>query len=338
MMKVRTKRILMGISTVILVIIMVTFVDIQIILENLSKISFVGILLFILIYTIAFIFRTLRLKLIFNGLNIDASYLTIFGSFGIGWGLNELTPGKIGDLARIEFLHQKDSNINLSKCISGITIERVVDILILFLITSLAMVYMYLNNIKGTSALNLHIYIGIASFLLILGFIGLLLIFYKTDWFVNILNKISKKLGKLFEVFFKSFLKDINNFRKDKKRVLAVIASSILIWFFETLTLVILFYLAGYNINIFIIILAQIIIFFTKIFPITPGGWVVSEIVGGLLILLFYPSITFNSILSIFLLDHILRIIYVLIYGSIASLAFNFKFRKIDLKPLEDDD
>ena len=106
-MKVRTKRVLIGISTIILIIFMIIFIDLQIILKNLSKISIFGIILFIFVYTIAFVFRTVRLKLIFHGLNINASYLVLFGSFGIGWGINELTPGKIGDFVRMKFMSQK---------------------------------------------------------------------------------------------------------------------------------------------------------------------------------------------------------------------------------------
>ena len=63
-METRTGRILIGVSTIVLVIIMIIFVDYKTILENLYKISLIGILLFALTYTTAFVFRTYKLKLI----------------------------------------------------------------------------------------------------------------------------------------------------------------------------------------------------------------------------------------------------------------------------------
>ena len=81
--------------------------------------------------------------------------------------------------------------------------------------------------------------------------------------------------------------------------------------------------------------MAQIVTFFTKTFPITPGGWFISENVGALLIFLFYPSIPYLNILSVFILDHIIRTAYILMYGVASAVIFNFKFRKVDYKYLK---
>ena len=330
------KRILIGISTFILILVMFIFIDINEIVNNLSKISIYGIFLFIIIYTGVFILRTLRLKLIFRGLFLNASFLTLFGSFGIGWAINELTPGKIGDIARIEVIYEKEKKISMSSSLCGIGTERLIDIIILFSITCVALFYMYLNNIGGPSAINLRFYIGIGVILLFGIVIVLILLFLKTNWILNITGKFSMKLRKLLEGFLKNFLREINTFRKNKKIIIGVTFISFPIWLLETLTLTILFYLIGFEINIFIIILSQIVLFFSKTFPITPGGWVVSENVGSLLIILFYPSIPYNNVLFIFILDHILRTSYVLIFGILSSFLLNFKLKKIDLKQLDE--
>lgn len=336
-MKIITKRILIGISTIILIIIMLLFVDFREIQENLIKISFFGIILFILIYTLSFIIRTIRLKLIFKGLDIQTSYFALFGSFGIGWGINELTPGKIGDLARIEYIHQKE-NINISKSICGVTIERFIDLIIIFLFSCLTLFFLYFFDVKGTTDLNLHFYIGIGAFLLFGSVIVLILLFFKTDLILNLIGKISTRLRNRLESFLNRFLEGMNDFRKDKKKIFGATILSIPLWFFDTFTLVLLFYLVGYEIDIFIIILAQIIIFFTKIFPITPGGWVISENIGALLIFLFYPSIPYGSILSIFILDHAIRTVYVLTYGISSALAMNYKIKDLDFNHLNNNE
>lgn len=310
---------------------MILFVDINTIINELHKISFFGLFLFILIYTGVFIMRTVRLRLIFRGLNLNASYLTLYGSYGIGWGINELTPGKIGDLVRIEVIRQKESSISLSKSLCGIGIERVIDLLLLFSITCIALLFMYLFNIQGTSSLNLSFYIGICGLLLLGGAIILIILFIKTDWILNVLERISPKLKNLLEGFLKNFLEGINDFRKNKEKAIEVFLLSIPTWIFETFTLVSIFYLTGYSVNIFIIIVAQIIVFFTKTFPITPGGWVISENAGALFIFLFFPSIPYPTLLSLVVLDHVIRTAYILIFGIGSSLLLNIKLKSINI-------
>lgn len=334
----KTRRIIIGLSTIVLILIMIIFVDINKIIENLSKISFLGVFLFALIYFCVFILRTLRLKLIFQGLNLEVSSYTLFGSFGIGWGVNEITPGKIGDLVRIELIREREPGVGLSKSICGIAIERVIDILILFSITCIALLFMYLLDVEWNPELNLNFYIGLCALLLFGGLVVLVILFLRTEWILNIIGKISVKLRTLFEKFLKNFLEGINDFRKDPKKVLGVFALSILIWFLETLTLIIVFYLTGNVISVYIIIIAQIITFFTKTFPITPGGWFVSENVGALFIFIFYPSIPYNNLLSLTILDHMLRVGFIFIYGILSALALNFKFRKIETSILKDND
>ena len=337
-MQTRIRRILFGISTIILVIIMVIFVDFKIILDNLTKISLNGILLFALTYTIAFLFRTYKLKLIFQGINLNPPYLTLYGSIGAGWAINELTPAKIGDLAKIEFIHEMEPDISLSKSSCAVAIERFIDLIILFSITCITMLYLYLNNITGTTQLNLHFFIGLGVLILGGGLAGLVILFFKTDWILNLIGKFSTKLRNYLEIFLENFIEGMKVFKKDRKKIFMVILLNIPTWFFEALTLVIFFYLAGYEINVFVIILAQLVTFFTKTIPITPGGWGVSEIAGAIIISLLYPIIPYNEILSIFILDHIIRVAYVLIYGGISTFSFNFKFKDIDLQRLDEEE
>ena len=335
-MNVKAKRIVIGISTIILIIIMIFLIDIHIILEDLMKISFYGLILFFLVYTAAFIFRTYRLKVIFQGLNLKSSFLTLYCAFGIGWSINEITPSKLGDLVRIEFIKEKEKEIGLSNSICGIAIERFIDLIILMIITCFALLYMFIGNIKGTSMLNLQFYVGLGILIVLGGLFALILLIFKTNLILNIIGKVSTRLRNRAESFINQFLESLKQFRKNKEKVLKVFILSIITWFFETLTLVILFYFAGYKINLFIIILAQIVIFFTKTFPITPGGWIISENAGALLIFLFYPSIEYNSILAIFFLDHLLRLLYVLVYGIISATGSNFRIKEIKLKSFKE--
>jgi len=333
-MEKRTKRIIIGCVTLVIIILMIVYVDFQNIINNLQRVSILGILLFTLTYTLAFIFRALKLKITFNAINLEPKYLTIYGAIGTGWAINELTPAKLGDIAKMEYIHQRETNFRLSKCLCAVLIDRFIDLIILFVITCFTLIYIFISNITYPSDLILFVIVG--AIILFLGAIALLLLFFKTESVLNVVGKISLKLKNYLEKFIYRFVEGLNDFRKDKKRMILVLLYNVPTWFFESLTLVILFVLAGYEINIFIIILAQIVTFFTKIIPITPGGWGVSEPIGALLISLFYPIIPpLNEILSVFILDHILRAVYVFIYGGISTIAINFKFKEVDVNKLE---
>ena len=334
-MEAKIKRILMACATLVIILLMILYVDFKTILNYLQQISVLGIILFTIVYTIAFIFRALKLKVVFNGINSKPKYTTIYGAIGTGWAINELTPAKIGDLAKMEYIRQKESNIPLSKSLCAVLIDRFIDLIILFTITSGTLLYIYMSDVSYSSELNLQFFIIIGAVILLLALIALLLIFFKTDWLLNVVAKFSLKLRDALARFIKRFVEGLRDFRKDRKRIILVLLYNVPTWFFESLTIVILFYLSGFQINFFIIILAQIITFFTKSIPITPGGWGVSEIIGALMISLMYPAIPYNEILSIFILDHILRIVYVFIYGGVSTIAINFKYKSLDIKRLD---
>ncbi len=331
-MEVKTKRILIACVTLAIIILMIIYVDFQTILLNLQRISVWGIFLFSIIYTLAFIFRAFKLKLVFNGINLEPNYFIIYGAIGTGWAINELTPAKLGDFVKMEYIRQKEHNFPLSKCLCAVLIDRFIDLIILFSITSFTLLYIYLSSVTYITELNLHFFIIIGAIILFIGVVGLMLLFFKTDWILSITNKISPKLKNLLERFIVRFVEGLKDLRKDKKRILLILLYNIPTWLFESLTLVLFFYLIGFQMNIFIIMLAQIVTFFTKTIPITPGGWGVSEIIGALLLSLFYPAIPYNEILSVFILDHILRMVYVFIYGGISTIAINFRFKDIDTK------
>ena len=331
-MEVKTKRILIAFVTLAIIILMIVYVDFQTILLNLQRISIWGIFIFSIIYTLAFIFRAFKLKLVFNGINLEPSYFIIYGAIGTGWAINELTPAKLGDFVKMEYIRQKEHNFPLSKCLCAVLIDRFIDLIILFSITCFTLLYIYLSSVTYITQLNLDFFIIIGAIILFIGVVGLMLLFFKTDWILSITNKISPKLKKLLERFIVRFVEGLKDLRKDKKRILLILLYNIPTWLFESLTLVLLFYLIGFQMNIFIIMLAQIVTFFTKTIPITPGGWGVSEIIGALLLSLFYPAIPYNEILSVFILDHILRMVYVFIYGGISTIAINFRFKDIDTK------
>lgn len=329
-MKKINKNIIIIISTLILIILMIMFIDLEQIITNLIKISFLGSIGFFIIYFIVFLLRALRLKLIFKSLEKEVNYSIILASYGIGWSLNELTPAKVGDLARVEAINIKNQNIGRSKSLCGISIERVIDLMVLFFISGISLLILYFSNVHGAI-------IGDLQFFLILGFLFILailiilaILFIKSEWILNPVEKISSKLYNLLSHFLDSFFEGLTDFKRNRKEAMYSLILSGPIWLIETFTLILIFYLTGNYISFFIIILAQIIVFFSKFFPITPGGWVISENIGSLFIIAFV-SINYDAALSLFVLDHMLRNAFVFIYGIISGISINF-FKNVGIK------
>ena len=102
------KRILIGLCTIILILFMFIIVDFYDLILKISEIGIWGISFFIILYTMAFIFRAYKLKLIFKGLDQEIKYKTSFFSIGICFFLNDLIPVKLGELAKIGIIKDQE--------------------------------------------------------------------------------------------------------------------------------------------------------------------------------------------------------------------------------------
>ncbi len=328
------KRLLIGIGTILLIVFMMYIVDFSRIINNLFIIGIFGILIFIFLYTITFFLRSYKLILIFKEFEQKILFSSSFFSIGTSFVINDSTPAKVGELAKIAFLKEQE-DIKLSVAISGTAIERALNVIILFSITCFALVYLYFIDVSegGTKkllGLNLQFYIIIAALLLIGLIISLILIYYRNQFFLKIIRKISPSLASGILRIMINLKESLLNFKNHKKELILIILIEVAIWTFESLIGVIFFYLLGYRLNIFIIILAEIITFFSKIFPLTPGGWGVSENLGAIFIILFYPNLSYFEILAVFIIDHLFRSVYLLFYGGYSIFRYNFKLKNID--------
>jgi len=325
------KRIIIGLSTLCLIIFMIFVVDFPSFIDSITTIGIWGTLLFILSYTVAFLLRAYKLKLIFKGLDQNIRFSTSFFSIGACFVINDLTPGKVGDIAKI-FIIKDQERKRLSESVAAISIERVLDLIFLFLISSFALIYLYITN-AGAIILGQEIqfYLIIGAIIIILLIILFLLLLYKTEFILNIIRKISTKLEFYLRRFLTNFKEGIKKFRNHRKELLYIVVLSVPTWIFDALIISIFFYFLGYSFNIFILILAAILLFFSKTFPITPGGWGISENIGAVFISIFYPPpiYTYTGILSIFIIDHLFRSAYLFFYGGYSIFHYNYKLKEI---------
>ncbi|MFW9902072.1 MAG: YbhN family protein [Candidatus Thorarchaeota archaeon] len=332
----RRKRILIGIATIILIILMAYFVDFSNLIQNIISVGFIGLFVFIITYTIAFILRAYKLKLIFNGLNHNVKYANCLFSTGASFVINDVTPGKLGDFAKI-FIIRDEEEIGLGESTAGIALERILDLILLFLISCFALIYLYLSNIGEVNSreilgLNIQFYLVIGAVLIIGILIGIILLLYKTETIIRIITKISPKIANYIGRFIRNFKNGMKRLKENKKNLIYVILLGFPVWIIDGFIVVIFFYVAGYQLNIVILVLAKLLSFFSKAFPITPGGWVISENIGAFFLYFFYPFLDFQyEILPLFFIDHLFRSAYVLFFGGYSIFHYNFKLKELEL-------
>jgi uncharacterized protein (TIRG00374 family) len=310
---------------------MIIIVDFQKLMKKLSMIGLVGTLLFILIYTIAFLLRAYKLKLIFRGLNHPIKYNSSYFSIGTSFFINSITPGQLGDVAKV-FILKDQEDIRLSESFAGIAIERVLDFLFLFSFSLFTLIFLYLSigeiEIETILGQSLQLYLFFGAVIISIIIILFLVLLYKQDFVIKIVNKVSSKLGDYLDRFLNNFKNGLKKFKDHRKELLYIILLNFPTYIIDAFILVIFFVFLGYNLNIFIIILATLVLFFSNIIPITPGGWGVSENIGALLIIIFYPGFPYLDILAVFVIDHLLRTAYLCFYGGYSILHFNFKIKE----------
>ncbi|GAA0731567.1 hypothetical protein GCM10009430_43880 [Aquimarina litoralis] len=108
-------------------------------LESVNKISFLHVIVALTIFWIAFFIKSVRWKIVSNSYNIKIGMLKAFKVFFIGVFLGNITPGKLGDFARL--LYIKDDLPNQKVGWSSLIMDRLFDLLCLLFFSFLALIY-----------------------------------------------------------------------------------------------------------------------------------------------------------------------------------------------------
>lgn len=184
---------------------------------------------------ISYLFRYFRWRYLVYKIGFKPSLKKDFINWASSFAFST-TPGKIGELIRIDF-YNKDFNIPKSKTLSILIIEKISDLVSIFMISFLS--FYFVGNFKYVNIINL--------FLLIFIFLFLLVIYQKKFIKKLFINFVPEVKNKWLEEIFKSFQDLI------KKDVLFIsIAVGTIAWFIECCCLYLLVnYLNKYDISIF---------------------------------------------------------------------------------------
>lgn len=331
-------RIAAVIATAVVLVFLIQYIGVDLIMFLIGNLNFYWIMIFVGVYTFAFLLRAVRWKSIVKATdhNIGVPYtLTMLWS---GWFVNEVTPAKIGDFVRIYLLYDKEKEMSLGESTSTVAVERIFDIFAMVLLASI---------LFGVITLNISIPEDFRNFILIafvLGFalLGVIVAFiFYGERMIGFTKRFSTGLYEKLSMFVIGFKAGMSSLYR-KPRMLAIVALiSIPIWLLDATSIVFITRSTGFFLPVEVCLLAAIIGFFSKLIPLLPGGFLIYEFsVGFILSMAGSLSLGLGSGLAIpfslgfalflplslgvafALLDHIVRFVYCSVTG-IPSIIYN---------------
>ena len=309
--------------SLLILLVLLYFSNINKVAKTLLNIPWHAYIIILIIYAFSWILRGARWKA-FLKLNkvkiklIPATILSAFGNYA-----NWVAPARIGDLAWA-YAGKKVLKTKFSISLVTIIINRFLDFFALVIILQIIFI-----TVAKELLVQWAKTINIISIFIVLLFILGIAIFSNEKLMNFFLKGPLKKLKKIYIVLRQSLLDSTN---KKKEFVLWTLVS-IVIWFLESLVSYILLLVSGYTIPYFIVLLAVVMGNLTKTLGITPGGTGTYEAAMALTLIALTP-IEYSVALTLAIVDHFVKKIFVLIVGTIALNHYGLEMMSLSKKKL----
>ncbi|MEM4445697.1 MAG: lysylphosphatidylglycerol synthase transmembrane domain-containing protein [Candidatus Jordarchaeales archaeon] len=339
--------------SVAFIVLVLWVVGVDLFLGLASRLHPAWVLTFIAVYTLSFVLRAVRWKIIVDAAGGNVSVFRLMTINFSGWLINEVTPAKVGDLLRISLLSSQ-GGLPLGESTSTIAVERALDVVSIAIISSIIL-----------SAANLAPFIPLHIKLVALILFAILAVIVALTLALCVagpgvidslrVRKISERIYNMLQGLALGIKEGIQKLSKNPKALTAATLLSLPIWFTDALSIYIFLNAAGIpwlaqavmlavlagvypsillvdtvtlalftqpfsSISVEICMLAALLGFASKFFPVIPGGFGVYEIVIALV--LGVTSLPLNLGLAVALLDHMARLTYCSAAG-VPSLVHN---------------
>ena len=264
-------------------------------------------------YYMGFILRGLRWKIMLKNANRVAgsnsevpSVLACSRYIFIGWFANAITWFRLGDAYRA-YIFTEDAGSSFSRTIGTVLSERVLDVVMIFILLVVAALALYGTSDLGGTAL----FLGIASILVLLGVVGL---FVMKQFGTRLARFLPSRLRNSYDRFHQGVLGSF-----DKLPILLFV--SFLTWFTEVGRL----YFVIQSLDLSVTVSFSLILFVTlanailTTVPITPGGLgIVEPGIIGLLTL----SLARSEAISVALLDRSISYLSIVVFGGVVFFLY----------------
>lgn len=267
------------------------------------------------VYYATFPMRGLRWKLIMRNIGVTKeTNPTLPGTIGmseiiyLGWFANALIPAKLGDAYRA-YLLKKNAKVSFSRTFGTVFAERVIDMLVLFvLLLAAGLTFVGRQDDSNAAAI-----IWVGFFMAIAIVVGLIL-------FWRLGEPIQRRLPERYKEKWMALHEGtLHSFR----RLPAVAALTVTIWMFEAGRLFFIAVALGFSIEPPLILFVALAGSILTTVPFTPGGLALVEIgTAGLLALL--AGLTTSESFGVALLDRTISY-WSLVIGGLIVFIFTKK-------------
>ena len=329
----RRFNIIIGIVVgLILLVACFMLVDVNEIVEYLSKLNIYHVILFSLLYILAYFIRSFRWRLILKPIykmKISESFLY----FMAGMLLNYLIPIRAGEIAKSLFL-KKNEDIKISKSLPSIFIDKLTDLFPIIII----IVLIPILSITIGKTLT---WIIVAILIMYAIFMFILIFSMKSS---ENMHKVLVKLSFFFpykykirlEDFYKSFIKGMGLLKGRRKDTIHVYFLTILAVLSESLFVFLVFRSLGINnIGFVKILFGYTLMNLTYILP-TPPAQIGSNEFMWVVIFSLALGVNNNLTGAAVTIVHLLTTLIIVGIGTISFSAIGLKFGDVLKKNIND--
>ena len=328
-------------------------VPIRELLGYLTSISYIWIVPTVVAILFAFGLRAARWRFILAS-SYPVGFWQAFHPLMIGFMINCVLPGRVGEFARPLVLNRKEA-VPVSTGLATVAVERIFDLIILLLlflaVSSFVRIEPGFNVTFGGYRLDYEVLVTVFNGMLKIGFlmvIGLLLVTLgRTRELANRLILSAPELlffaskssrDWLKEKVCRSAIRIIENIAsgmvliKDPKRIIVCFIYSLAVWFFTALSYY-LFSIGCPEINLTLgeITAVMVIICFVIALPSVPGYWGLWEAGGVFAMLLF--GVSENEAAGYTLANHAVQIVPVVLVGLVSAWISGVNIRQVYEQP-----
>ncbi len=291
------------------------------------------IILLFITYTLQFLFRAWVWIRISYSMNIPIHFSTAYFCLGVGWMVNEILPAKLGDLARIEIVRQKEG-IPFGKSTAPVVFQRLVDLCMVLALGGFSLIYYVYTIGFSTFVIGSYIFYGfLFGILLIAGAIIVILVLIKYPSTIKgFLSKISKKLEEFSSKIIDPFVSAITSLKNPFYAFIRALFLSLTYWGFDVMTFYFSFLAVGVPISLSLAIFAGIVTYLVKMFPLTPGGWGIAESLSAFFVVSLASTLPLDLILFALIVCHIIVFLYSNFFGILGLWVFSVKKKKRSAK------
>ncbi len=253
------------------------------------------------------------------------SFVKSFFGVSLGFLINSLAPGRIGDVSRFVYLKKTTPEVSSGDYIGSLVVEKVIDLISLCLIALTLVLIFAIQVISNVMWIFL-----IVAILMVLIALAVFLVIKYHKFFDRILTKFISKFSEQDDVEVK-ISETINNYfrnlMKSKIKILTNIILSLTIVVIDTFLIYLILHEMLPDLSVGLGILTGSIGFLAVVFPILPGG--LGTYQGSMVLTLsvfsFSETLTFAASTSEFAIR---TLIYIIIGVPVYFLIFLQNRRK----------